>query len=180
MKRLFTVVAIVAVLGGLFYFGLTRTDKRRSDIPSAIVDKSVDNFELPVHAEYQAEYGPVLNLADYKGKPVVINFWASWCPPCREEMPVLEQGWREYGGKVLFVGIQTQDKGKRKEGEALMREFDLTFPNLIDDNSRTSVDYGVYGVPETFFVRADGTLQFRFSGGVDKELLAQEIGKLLQ
>jgi cytochrome c biogenesis protein CcmG, thiol:disulfide interchange protein DsbE len=179
MKRLITVFAIVALLGGLFYFGLTRTDKNR-DIPAATLNQPVDDFELPVHTRYQGEYGPVFKLSDYKDKPMVINFWASWCPPCREEMPVLERGWQKYGDKILFLGIQTQDRGKREEGEALINEFNLTFPSLIDDDSRVSVEYALFGVPETFFVRADGTLLYKFAGGVDEELLEQKIGELLQ
>jgi cytochrome c biogenesis protein CcmG/thiol:disulfide interchange protein DsbE len=180
MSRLLVVIAIVALLGGLFYFGLTRTDKSRSDMPVETANKLVKDFELPVHARYQGEYGPLFKLSDYKGKPMIINFWASWCPPCREEMPVLQQGWEEYGDKVLFLGIQTQDRGKLKEGEALMDEFGLTFPSLIDDDSRTSVDYGLFGVPETFFVRADGTLLYKFAGGVSAQLLEEKVGELLQ
>ncbi|MGL4608883.1 MAG: TlpA family protein disulfide reductase [Trueperaceae bacterium] len=180
MTRLITVSAIVALLGGLFFFGLTRTDKSRSDIPAAKLNQTLNDFELPVHARYQDEYGPLFKLSDYKGKPMIINFWASWCAPCREEMPVLEKGWQDYGDGVMFIGIQTQDKGNRQEGEALMDEFNLTFPSLIDDDSRTSIQYALYGVPETFFVRADGTLLFQSKGVITPDVLEQKIGELLQ
>jgi cytochrome c biogenesis protein CcmG, thiol:disulfide interchange protein DsbE len=183
MKRLITVFAVVAVLGGLFFFGLTRTDKNR-DIPAARLDQPAKDFNLPVYERYQAEYGPTLKLSDYKGKPVVINFWASWCPSCIEEMPLLERTWQEYQDDVLFLGVQTQERGDVKElGNEFLDRFSITYPNIIDNTdgkSLAAIDYALFGLPETFFIRADGTISYKMSGPVTEEILAREIGKLLQ
>jgi cytochrome c biogenesis protein CcmG, thiol:disulfide interchange protein DsbE len=180
MKRLAIVITIIAILGALFTFGLFRTDKNR-DIPSATLDKPVKDFELPVYERFQLDYGPSFKLSDYVGqKPMIINFWATWCPPCREEMPLLEQAWQQYQDQILFIGVQTQDRGKKQEGNALIDEMNLTFPMLIDDDSKVSINYALFGVPETFFVRKDGTLLYKYTGGVTPALLEEKIGELLK
>jgi cytochrome c biogenesis protein CcmG, thiol:disulfide interchange protein DsbE len=183
MKRLVTVFAVVAVLGGLFFFGLTRTDKNR-DIPAATVNQPARDFNLPVYERYQAEYGPTFKLSEYKGKPMIINFWASWCPSCIEEMPLLEATWQEYKDEILFVGIQTQEKGDIKAlGNEFLDRFSITYPNIIDSTdgkSLAAIDYALFGLPETFFIRADGTLLYKHPGPVTEALLEQKIGELLQ
>jgi cytochrome c biogenesis protein CcmG/thiol:disulfide interchange protein DsbE len=180
MKRLLLVIITVGILGVLFAFGLFRTDKTR-DIPSAAVDKPAKDFELPVYERFQAEFGPIFNLSEHLGeKPIIINFWATWCPPCREEMPLLEQAWQQYKDHILFLGIQTQDRGKKQEGNALLDEMNLTFPMLIDDDSKVSINYALFGVPETFFIRKDGTLLYKITGIVTPALLEEKIAELLR
>jgi cytochrome c biogenesis protein CcmG, thiol:disulfide interchange protein DsbE len=182
MSRLITVVAIVAVLGGLFYFGLTRTNTGRSDIPTARLNEPAKNFALPVFERYQTQYGPTFELADHIGKqPIVINFWASWCGPCRTEMPMLEAAWREYQGQVLFLGIQYNDS--KDAGNTFLDEFTVSYPNVRDDvngKSVVGIDYALFGLPETFFIRTDGTIAHKQSGEVTAALLEEKIGELLQ
>ena len=179
MRRLLTVTAVVGGLVALFLFGLLRGPPDR-DIASNLVDKQVPGFVLPVYERYQTTYGPTLDLADYKGKPLVLNFWASWCAPCRDEAPVLETAWRKYGNDVLIVGVQSQDRGARDNGRAFINQFDLSFPNVFDDDSAAFIDYGVFGIPETFFIRPDGTLALRYTGQLTTELLDTQIEGLMQ
>ncbi len=102
--------------------------------------------------------------ADLKGKPVVLNFWASWCyPACYEEAPLLESTWKRFKDQgLMVVGVDIQDK----EPNALefMRRFGFTFPNAPDPGSKVSIDYGVYGVPETFFIDAAGIIRAKQIG----------------
>lgn len=179
MTRVLTVVAVVAALVGLFLFGLLRGQPDR-DIASNILGKPAPSFDLPLYERYQTTYGPTLDLSSFEGKPRVVNFWASWCAPCRYEAPLLEAAWREHGDDVLIVGVQTQDKGKRAEGRAFISEFNLSFPNVIDDNSSVFIDYGVFGVPETFFIRRDGTLAYKHTGQLTAEVLDTQLGALVQ
>ncbi len=179
MTRLALVALVVAALVGLFLFGLLRGQPDR-DIASNLLGKPAPGFALPVYEQYWGNYGDTLALSRYVGeKPVVINFWASWCLPCRDEAPLLEQAWRELGDEVLFIGIQTQEKGGREEGRRFLNEFGLSFPNLIDDDSAVGIDYGVFGIPETFFIGRDGALQHKHVGPLTPEVLQAQLGALL-
>jgi len=177
VRRLLPVVATVTALTALFLFGLLRGSPDR-DIPSNFLGRQVPNFDLPVYERYMAEFGPRLTLDEVRGRPMVINFWASWCGPCYEEAPHLQRAFDRYGDEVLFIGIQTQDRDARAAGRAFIERFDLTFPNVFDGDSRTSIAYGLFGVPETFFVHADGTLQFKYAGPVTETILSEQIGAL--
>jgi len=179
MRRLIVVLAVIAALGGLFAWGLLRGRPDRN-ISSNLIGKRVPDFEMPLHRRYWQEYGETFSLASYLGKPLVVNFWASWCTPCFREAPVLEALWKQYQDRVLFVGIQTQDRGKTAAGESFLERFSLSFPNGIDDNSRIGVEYGLFGVPETFFIRADGTLAYKQIGELTPQVLQQQLEALLR
>ncbi|MGH2950090.1 MAG: TlpA family protein disulfide reductase [Solirubrobacteraceae bacterium] len=94
-------------------------------------------------------------LSELRGTPVVLNFWASWCDPCRVEAPVLERGWRQAGRQgVLFLGLDMQDvTGDARE---FLREFSISYPNVREAGKETSRRYGMTGLPETFFISARG------------------------
>jgi cytochrome c biogenesis protein CcmG, thiol:disulfide interchange protein DsbE len=179
MKRLIVVTAVVTGLAGLFVFGLLRGAPDRN-VPSNLIDRPVPTFELPVYDRFQAAYGPTLDLATFRDRPKVINFWASWCIPCYEEAPHLEAAHRQFGDRVLFIGIQTQDREARAAGRAFIDRFDFTFPNLLDSDSRVSIAYGVFGVPETYFVRANGSLAYKHVGPVSPELMTEKVQALLR
>ena len=102
--------------------------------------------------------GELVSLSALRGRVVVINFWASWCPPCREEAAYLERSWRAYRDQgVVFIGVDYADTDR--EALAYIDEFDITYPNGPDIGTRISQAYRIQGVPETFFVAKDGTLR---------------------
>lgn len=102
--------------------------------------------------------GGSLSLSELRGRVVVINFWASWCAPCRTEMPYLEETWRRYRDRpVVFVGIAYKDA--EPASRAFLEEFDVSYFNGPDVEARISDAYRVQGVPETFFVGKDGELR---------------------
>jgi len=102
--------------------------------------------------------GDEIVLSELRGQVVAINFWASWCPPCRDEAPYLEATWRAYKDQgVVFVGVDYVDTDA--EALAFIEEFDITYPNGPDIRTIISQAYRIQGVPETFFVAKDGTLQ---------------------
>jgi cytochrome c biogenesis protein CcmG/thiol:disulfide interchange protein DsbE len=143
------------------------------DIPSPLVGKPAAPFVL------QTFDGRALSLESLRGHVVVVNFWASWChPACYEEAPVLERGWREYRERgVVVVGVDIQDKAEA--AQKFIRDFGLTFPNAPDPVGKISVDFGVYGVPETFFVDRQGRIRAKHVGAVTDRALREQIDRLL-
>lgn len=102
--------------------------------------------------------GTPVTLGELRGQVVVINFWASWCPPCREEAAYLEATWRKYRDQgVVFIGVDYADT--ETEALAYMAEFDITYPNGPDIGTRISQAYRIQGVPETFYVAKVGLLR---------------------
>ena len=104
-----------------------------------------------------------VSLIQFLGHPVIINFWASWCPPCRAEMPALQYVASQFTGRIAFVGLDTQDEASA--GLAFANSRGVTYP-LASDNAQVWSAYGVYGLPTTFFVSADGRILGKQIGGM--------------
>jgi cytochrome c biogenesis protein CcmG/thiol:disulfide interchange protein DsbE len=123
--------------------------------------------------------GTKIALKGLRGKPVVINFWASWCPPCRIEAPLLERTWRAYKDRgVVFLGVDIQDK--LEDALAYIREFDITYPNGPDPNGEITINYGVSGIPVTFFVSKTGEIIRRWVGAIEKSVLISSIEEIMK
>jgi cytochrome c biogenesis protein CcmG/thiol:disulfide interchange protein DsbE len=122
--------------------------------------------------------GDLITLSELRGEVVVINFWASWCPPCRDEAPYLESSWRKYQDQgVVFLGVDYVDTDA--EARAYIDEFDITYPNGPDLGTRISQAYRIQGVPETFFVGKDGTIRGVKIGPLVPPELDEKIVELL-
>jgi len=122
--------------------------------------------------------GGNFNLSDYKGKPVLINFLASWCLPCREEMPILEKVSREYKQKgVIFLGVAIDDTEEKMKD--FMARYEVTFPVGLDKTSTIQKSFGLYGIPTTYFIDRQGVINYSHSGSVTEELMQHELDKLL-
>ena len=117
--------------------------------------------------------GTPVSLASLRGKPVVINFWATWCVPCYEEHAVLVAAAREAGDSVQFLGVVYEDEEERV-GEFLARQGSA-YPSLMDADGKTAMSYGVYGVPETFFVDAQGRIAAKYTGPLHTAALAENL-----
>ncbi len=160
------VVPLLVLLGYGF-----RTDPKV--IPSPLIDRPAAQFALKTFD------GSPISLPALRGKVVVVNFWASWCyPACYEEAPALERGWRAYKDRgLVVVGINIQDK--EEPAKKFLARFGHTFPNAPDPAGRVSVDYGVYGVPETFFIDRDGRVRYKHVGALTDEIFKAQAEKLL-
>jgi len=122
--------------------------------------------------------GRSFKLSEHRGHVVIVNFWASWSPPCREEAAYLEQTWRKYEGKdVVFVGVDWVDT--EKEALAYIKEFDITYINGPDVGTRAAQVYNIQGVPETFYVAKNGELRGVHIGPLKSPELDQKIEELL-
>lgn len=141
------------------------------------VDTPIVGREAPAF-DLQTLDGERLALAELRGSPVVLNFWASWCIPCREEAPLLTTAAREYEAQGLrVVGIVYQDSAE--SARDFMDRYAQPYPGLLDPDGRTAIDYGVFGIPETFFIDRDGIVRSRQVGPVTEEGLERQIREIL-
>lgn len=115
-----------------------------------------------------------LALEDLRGKPVVLNFWASWCAPCEEEAPLLKDAFEAYGDRVHFVGVNAKDA--RDDAIAKYEEWDWGFPSVRDVDGSLFSDFGLTGQPESFFLDSDGVVVEHVQG----PLFAEDLALLLQ
>ena len=122
-----------------------------------------------------------LKLSDLQGKVVMLDFWASWCAPCRVEAPVLAQVYREYkelpGQPVEFVGVSIWDR--TGDAELYVEQEGLGYPNGSDPDGAIAIDYGVRGIPEKFFITGDGLIAKKFVGPLNAEFLRETLDALL-
>jgi cytochrome c biogenesis protein CcmG/thiol:disulfide interchange protein DsbE len=115
--------------------------------------------------EFTTFAGETIRLADLRGKGVVLNFWASWCLPCRDEAPLLEQAWRrERDRGIVFIGLDYLDQ--EHAAKAFLDEFDITYPTGPDLQSAAARRYRITGVPETFFIGPDGQIVSQVIGPI--------------
>ena len=117
--------------------------------------------------------GEEVKLSDFFGKPVVLNFWASWCGPCKSEMPHFEEAYQKYGEDINFVIVNLTD-GSRETVEtasAFIEEQGYTFPVYFDTSTEGAMTYGTYSIPVTYFIAADGTPVAQASGALDAATL---------
>ncbi len=120
-----------------------------------------------------------ISLADYRGRPVVLNFWASWCPPCRAEAPQLERVWQAYRDRgVVFLGVDIRDS--EVDARVYLREFGVTYANLRDPSNAIAVGYGVSGIPATFFIDREGRVASRWLGPVSEQQIAARVEELVR
>ncbi len=164
--------ALVAVLG----YGL-RIDT--SKVPPANIDKQAQEFRVAwVQGKdlVSAATGDHFTLADLKGRPVVLNFWASWCVSCRQEAVELEKFWQAHKDQVLVVGIAIQDSAE--DSKRFAAYFGKTYAIGLDEDGKAAIDYGVSGVPETFLIDAQGVIRHKEIGPVEATQLGQLIGKI--
>lgn len=167
-----SVIAGIALVGAmaLIAVGFTRDPGR---IDSPLVGRVAPEFRLTSLG------GTTVDLASLRGRPVVLNFWASWCIPCRDEAPLLRAAQERYATRdVAFLGIVYQDSAA--SAKAFVDHYGIAYPSLLDPDGRTALDYGVYGIPETYFIAADGAIRAKQIGPLDAASLERQIGEALQ
>jgi cytochrome c biogenesis protein CcmG, thiol:disulfide interchange protein DsbE len=168
-------VPFVVLLG----FGLTRDPRA---IPSPLPGRAAPEFRLTVLRP--GDYPPAriardtAVLSEHRGQVVVLNYWASWCLACRDEHAALSTVAREYAGRgVQFFGPVYNDT-PASAARWIESMGGQAYPSLLDPGSRTAIDYGLYGVPETFFIGRDGTVAYKHVGPVNESLLRRMIDSL--
>jgi cytochrome c biogenesis protein CcmG/thiol:disulfide interchange protein DsbE len=177
---------VVAALFAVLVWKLISQDEGRRLVASVKAGRApaAPAFELPViwgeTATWPSSMRPTiadgrLALAELSGYPVVLNFWASWCIPCKEEAPLLEASARSHRGKVLFLGMNIQDL--RSDARRFLREIDASYPSVRDKGSSTYGKFGLTGVPETYYLDARHRIVAHTIGQVSRTELEAGIAR---
>ncbi|HEY3287163.1 MAG TPA: redoxin domain-containing protein [Gemmatimonadaceae bacterium] len=179
-KRASIAAATAAPVIALFAWGLTRDP---NNIPSPLPGREAPQFALQVFAPGQGDLhrpiGDTVRLADLRGKVVVLNFWASWCLACRDEHAALSEVAQTYAGQpVQFLGVLYNDVPDK--GTAWIAEMGgQSYPSVDDPGARVAIDYGLYGVPETFFLDASGRVAYKHTGPVTPGVVRLKVDSLM-
>ncbi len=167
MKRSFKGIALVLFFILIGIYGCSERESTPTQEPKRAEEFSLELFD-----------GTTFTLSEHRGKLVVLNFWASWCGPCKREAPELERAFRKYSKMgVVFLGIATQDT--EEDAKKFIEKHGLTFPTGLDRDQKITDLYGVMGVPTTFIIDREGIIRYTHLGAVTEELLKDELEKLL-
>jgi thiol-disulfide isomerase/thioredoxin len=169
-------VVALAVLGGVGRLLAAPSRPAPSDAPVVVEGLAAVGRPAP-RVELPGLRGGQVRLADLRGRPAVVNFWASWCPPCVAEMPDFQRVHRRLAGRVAFLGIDQRDH--RQAAEELARTTGVTYPLAIDPAGRAFDAFGGRGMPTTVLIRADGTVAEVFAGPLDEQLLVERLRSVL-
>lgn len=173
---LFVVASLLSV-GLLVLLGsqlLVPAQNQTNATSSPLIGHPAPDFTLAVLGPHTGS-APTIRLAGLKGKPIMLNFWASWCVPCQQEAPLLQKTWQSVQRQgIFFLGIDFQDA--RSDGLNFLHTYGITYPNVTDDTGSTAINYGLTGVPETFFINRQGVIVSKVTG----ELTAQSLQTNLQ
>ncbi len=142
--------------------------------------ETAETAEKEVAADFTLQLfdGGTFTLSKHQGEAVVVNFFASWCIPCRAEAPALEAVHREYfEKKVIFLGVAIKDTDSAAKG--FVKKYTLSFPTGLDKDEKVKESFGVYGLPTTFFISRSGLITYTHSGAMTEELIKHELDKIL-
>lgn len=179
-KRAIIALLVAAPVIALFAFGFTRNP---AEIPSPLPGRQAPPFTLAIlkagEESLARPIGDTVRLRDLAGKVVVLNFWASWCLPCRAEHAALTETAKHYAGQpTQFLGVSYND-----EPAAAVRWIaemgGMSYPAVTDEESRTAIDYGLYGVPETFIIDPAGRVAYKHLGPITAGVLRRVIDSVL-
>ena len=187
----FLKILIVALAAAVVVLGIGRLSGGTEPEVQPTVETTVAAEPGPTEETTAASYAPeftmydrqgnAVRFTDFLGKPVILNFWASWCGPCKSEMPELEAAYREYGDQIQFLMVDLSDGVQEtvEKAAGYIDEQGYTFPVYFDSDMEGASTYGVTGIPVTFFIDAEGVFVAYYQGAMSGEILRQGVDMLL-
>ena len=169
-------IVVIAILVGLTVNGSGSSSPGGSAAAERAPDFSFSLFQGGTELG-----GKHLNIHQLDGKPVILNFWAGLCPPCRAEMPDLQAFYNDFKDEMTLVGVdigQFMGLGSQQDAENLLRELNITYPAGFTDDRSVVRDYKVLGMPTTVFINADGTIFDRWTGALDRNILEKKLQEM--
>lgn len=171
------VIGVVVLVAALIGLGIVAMRLAGQQGARPTVGSPAPDFEMPLYANYQNGLGEQTRLSDLRGKVVVVNFWASWCIPCKDEAPALEAISKKYGDNVVLLGVNYLDV--ERDALAFLATYDVTYGNGVDLQQRISKQYRITGVPETFVIDQQGVVRDVFVQPLTEPQLSASLDKLL-
>lgn len=172
--RIRLAAGVVLVAAVLVAVAVTSSDRTTSGSSTEKGTGLARSFELPDVRQDE----PVVSLASFRGKPVVLNFWASWCAPCRKEMPAFQAVAERVNRQVAFVGLNHQDS--RRLALELLAETGVAYPSGYDPGGKVAAAYGLLGMPTTVFISAEGKIMERRTGEMSRQDLEHTLERLFR
>ncbi|MFD1737037.1 peroxiredoxin family protein [Bacillus salitolerans] len=171
MKRIIAIGILLGLIGYTLYTQLLAKEEEKVIIPAnaghygeiiknqGFVGNSSFDFTLSTLE------GKKVQLSDYKGKKVILNFWATWCPPCKDEMPHMQEFYDEYSEEVEILAVNLRDRERSDEAiQQFIEANHINFPILLDEKGKVTSAYKVLTIPTSFFIDTQGTIQYHFIG----------------
>lgn len=173
MNRLLTVMLVLILTTGLLITGCSSPSTARMPVEGIQVGNLAPDFQLS-NLEGQS-----ISLSDFRGRPVLINFWATWCPPCRDEMPYIQQIYEEWSAKgLVLLAINIGESPSTVEG--FTQSYNLSLPVLLDTNQIVAQKYNITGIPATFFIDKNGIIQRKVVGAFpNKGAIENHLGSII-
>lgn len=172
-KAIFTVV-IIGMLGWAGYAYMESSNEKSIEADVVESDEIGNRKgELAYDFELTTEDGEVVKLSNYKGQRVMLNFWATWCPPCRAEMPDIQKFQEDKDVKVLAVNLIETESNPRNV-QQFLDDYELTFTIPLDEGSVVSKQYGIVAYPTTFMIDSNGRIQFVMMGALNYDMMVQQ------
>lgn len=180
MKRnVIAVIILLALIGWGVYDSQSKTEvMTQEELNEIKVGTQIGN--LAPNFELLSLDGNKVQLSDYRGKKVLLNFWATWCPPCRVEMPHMEKFYNDYKDKdvvVLAVNLTHTEKSVT-DVPIFVQDFGLTFPVVMDDNGGTSDVYQVVAYPTSYMIDSNGIIREKFQGAINYDIMKKSVSNL--
>ncbi|MDN7244433.1 peroxiredoxin family protein [Planococcus shenhongbingii] len=189
-KKLFGLLLIAAMIGiviaGIVKNNIENTSEfdniaLGSDVEFLATDEGLAKGKVAPDFELTTLDGETVSLSDYQGKKVILNFWATWCPPCRAEMPHMqkyfEEQAKEENVEILAVNLTTEDRGIDKV-KTFVREYDLTFPILMDLEGEIGASYQAVTIPTSYMIDTKGRVQNKIVGPMDETMIEKMVSNL--
>jgi peroxiredoxin len=184
MKKAILIVIVVGMLGWAVYdFVISSGDKESAESEETEEDVAasdevgLERGQIAPDFELTTLDGETVKLSDYRGERVMLNFWATWCPPCRAEMPDMQKFHDDTDVVILAVNLRGTESSTEKVQD-FIDERDLTFPILLDEETDVADQYQIQPIPSSFLINSDGRIHNKAFGALNYDLMVQEFEKM--